>query len=53
MTKDFCDRCGKELEDLHYRLSIEVSPAKFHRKNRDYCEKCFNEVAGKLDERLA
>ncbi len=55
MTKNFCDKCGKEVEDRKYvRISFTGSTTEesFLFKNITFCEKCYMKVDKILQKSL-
>ena len=55
MTKNFCDKCGKEVEDRKYvRISFTGSTTEegFVFKNVTFCETCYVKVEKVVEKAL-
>ena len=52
MNKTYCDRCNKEKDNDFVYILVEIIPSNVRYKSRDYCQKCFEIVAQKLDEKI-
>lgn len=50
ITKFYCDRCNKEVNDLLYDISLEI-PDEFGDGvtiEKEFCEECYDEYCQKL-----